>query len=379
MLFRSHTWGAANISWSVVIEQLLRAAEKMGHTTHLISINGTDGMLYWDKERLFHSMEAERALKKSGIPYDIDITFTVPRNFKDRFLRTSKTRMAIYDYESSIMPPSWKPEYRLVDFVLPGSNYVADMFRRNGCPEEKIKVVHHGVDLDVFNPNIAPAQLPTEKKFKFLCLGEPHYRKQIDKLIQVYCGTFTSDDDVTLILKTKFFKVGDNRKMFEVDLRHVVKEIKDRMGAKMPEIRVIQNRLDNIASLFTACDAFALMTASEGWGMPFLEALACNLVVIAPRHGGQLDFLNDSNSILCNTGVRAARPQEQYWGGSRGAVVGNPDEEHFASLMREVYSNHEEIKGRLSSNMQSTVKEFTWEKAVEKIIDIAKSSGRLGE
>jgi len=377
MLFRSYTWGAANISWSVVMEELLRAAEDMGHTTHLISTNGTQGMLYWNEQKLLQSMQAERELQRRNIPYDIDITFTVPRNFPQRFLNNSKVKMAIYDYESSIMPKEWKNFYHLVDFVLPGSQYVAEMFKRNGCPEEKIKVVHHGVDLNVFNPSIEPLSLPTQKGFKFLCIGEPHYRKQIDKLLQVYCNTFTSDDDVTLILKTKIFNTGDTRKVFEMDLRPVLAELKSKMGNKMPEIKIIQKRFDNIASLYTACDAFVLMTASEGWGMPYLEALACNLPVIAPRHGGQLDFLNDDNAILCDTGTRKARDQEQYWGRSPGAVVGSPDEGHYSQLMREMYENHTEIKNRLRPHMENTVKDFTWAKAVEKIINIAKTTGRI--
>ena len=377
MKFRSYTWGAADLSWSVVMEELLHTAEGLGHSVDFISTNGTKGMLHWNERRNLAAIASERDMLKRGMPYDIDIVFTVPQNFPSRFLHSSKVKMALYDYESSHMPAQWKQYYKLVDFVLPSSNYVADMFRRNGCPEEKIKVVHHGIDLNIFNPNATKITLPTDKKFKFLCVSAPHYRKQLPELLDVYCKTFSSDDDVSLILKTKIFKQGDKIEPFEVDLRVHFKKLMQKYGKRMPEIKVLTNRIDNMASLYTSCDAFALMTASEGWGMPFLEAIACGMPVIAPRFGGQLDFLNDQNAILTKCGIRKAIPQEQYWGITPGATTGNPDPVDFSNAMKNMYHNYESIKQKLYSNMLDSAKNFTWEKAVDKIITLAKSTGRV--
>lgn len=370
MLIRSNTWGAATISWSVVMEELLWSAKKKGHTAHLISTNGVKGTKYWTEKQLISDIEQERKNRTKNIPYDIDITFTVPQNFPQRFLKNSKHKMAIYDYESSHMPASWKKYYGLVDYVLPGSNYVGEMFARNGCPREKIVPVHHGVDLNVFNPEVEPLKLVTDKKVKMLCVGEPHYRKQIDKLLKLYCKTFTNKDDITLILKTKIFKPGEEKKTFEVDLRKTISDLKKKHGKSIPEFKILNKRIDNIASLYTACDFFGLMTASEGWGMPFLEAMACGLPVIAPNFGGQLDFLNKDNAILTKCGKRLALPQEQYWGRTKGATTGNPDEDDFARQMVNLYKNHKEIKEKLMPHMMKTVPEFTWDKALDKIVSL---------
>lgn len=379
MKIRSFTWGAADLSWSVVMEELLHTAELNGHHVDFISTNGTKGMMYWNEKRNSDAMLSERQMMRKGLQYDLDIVFTVPQNFPQRFLKSSKVKMALYDYESSHMPAHWSRFYHLVDFVIPSSNYVADMFRRNGCPEEKIKVVHHGIDLNIFNTEAPPASLPTEKKFKFLCVAAPHYRKQIPQLLDIYCRTFSNKDDVCLVLKTKIFKDGDEIKPFEVDLRKTLSSLSKKYGGSIPEIQVVTNKIDNMASLYTACDAFALMTASEGWGMPFLEAMACGLTVIAPKFGGQLDFLNDKNAILTNCGVRKALKQEQYWGVTPGATTGDPDPIDFGSKMRLVYENNQIISDRLRPEMASTVPNFTWESAWEKIRDIAKSTGRIVE
>lgn len=379
MKIRSLSWGEANISWSVVIEELLYAAENMGHDVCFLSTNGYKGMKYWTgKKGLEQDVKQRKFIREGGV-FDLDLTYTVPQNFPQRFLTKSKKKMAIYAYESSIMPQHWKKFYSIVDYVLPPSQYVADMMERNGCPKDKIKVVPHGVDLSVFNPQVKPLKLNTNKSIKFLCVAEPHYRKQLDKLLKLYCETFTSNDDVCFVLKTKIFKPGEAIKGFEMDLRPLLISLKNKYKDKMPEIKVIGNRIPNIASLYAACDVFALMTASEGWGVPYLEALAMGMPVIAPRHGGQLQFLNGDNSILTKCGIRKAKPQEQYWGAHSKAVVGNPNEQDFADTMYRVYkellskSASFDLKAKYDKQQKhalATAQELTWKNAMQQIIDL---------
>ena len=363
MHVRSFSWGSNNISWSVIISELLHAAEQRGHRPVFLSTNGYKGTSYWDQDRGFQDDLYQREYLRSGQTFDLDLTYTVPQNFPERFLLGSKIKAAIYAYESSIMPEHWQKFYHLVDYVLPPSQYCAAMFARNGCPKEKIQVLPHGVDLDVFNPEtVKPAKLQTEKKFKFLCLGEPHFRKQIDKLLRLYCETFTAKDDVTLVLKTKIFSTPEDyaeRKTFEQDLKPVLTALRAKHGESMPEIIVVPGRLKNIASLYRFCDAFVLMTASEGWCVPYLEALAMGLTVIAPRHGGQLEYLNDENAILTTCGVRRARAEEQYWGGHPKATVGDPDEAAFAAAMKLVYQEKKPLAARKAAAL-ATAKRFTW-------------------
>lgn len=369
MRVRSYSWGNSDISWSVVMEELLHALEKKGNIIDFIGTNGYSGMTRWDSKKGIESeIRSLNYLKTNA--YDLDITYTLPANFYKRFETTSKVKAAIYAYESSIMPSSWSTEYKYVDLVLPPSQYCKDMFIRNGCPEEKLFVLPHGVDTGIFNPSIPSLKIKTDKRIKFLCVGEPHYRKQIDKLIELYFKTFTNKDDVCLVVKTKLFLNPQSlkeKKGFEQNLIPLIMDLQKRYGSSAPEIKVINKRLDNIASLYKACDAFVLMTASEGWGIPYLEALAMGMQVIAPRHGGQLQFLNDENSILTKCGERQARTQEQYWKSSKGAVVGAPDEQVFADHMRSLYekmlSNKSEDLIKLTNRSLAgieTAKNLSW-------------------
>lgn len=370
MKIRSYSWGAADLSWSVVIEELLHSTEELGHNVDFISTNGTAGMRYWNDARISEALINERKMQISNEPYEIDLTFTVPNNYPSRFLKNSKLKLAITDYESNPTPANWKQWYGIPDLILPGSKWVAQALIDGGCPEEKLRVLPHGVDRKLFNPTIAPHQIKTNKSFKFLCIAEPHYRKQLDLLLEVFCRTFTADDDVCLVLKTKLFKNGEEKKPYEQDLRPVLARLVRKYGAKIPEIKIITSRLPDIGPLYTACDAFVLMTAAEGFGIPFLEALACGLIVIAPRFSGQMDFLNEQNSLLCNTSWRPARATEQYWGQSLNSRVGAPDPEHFEELMLECFKNHHSIKEKLLPAAETTASNFTWENAAKKLISL---------
>ncbi len=62
------------------------------------------------------------------------------------------------------------------------------------------------------------------------------------------------------------------------------------MDARMTEAQ--------LAMLYLEADAFVLPSRGEGFGLPFLEASAHGMVVIAPERGGHRDFCGPENSVL---------------------------------------------------------------------------------
>ena len=386
-----------NHSWSFVSQYLIRAMKKVSdHDIYLKSTNNLDHFPEDLKENLLYGYhgylqqgpadylnrdrEVVRLMQNKALPeisdpngpYDIEFAYTAPIQWGRRFNKKSRMRAAIWNYESSIMPPGFHLYHMGLDYVLPSSQYCFDVFNKNGIPKDKMLVVPHGVDTEMFNPGIKPFKFKTEKKIKFLHNAIPHYRKLHERVIGGYLDAFTGDDDVCLVLKTKFINPNqkDRSKIFERDLNQLLMELYSGRN-NPPEIEVITDFVDDIGSLYTGVDAVVSMSASEGFWMPGLEALACGALVIAPDYSGQTDFLNNDNSLLVKTPKEMHAPHTmQYWSYMKDSVVGDPDTKHFSELLRRVYENPAKEKERVRESAKKTVEEFSWEAAAQMMLDI---------
>lgn len=346
-------------SWAVTMRNILTQFQNQGHKLYLASING---------ETLIPPHLKSRLNREIKIP-DLDICYTIPKNFEERFEKKSKLKLAIYNYETSKLPKMWFNTIKHVDYVLPSSQFSKEVFVNSGWPESKCIVIPHGINPTDFSGQEV-FKLQTTKSFKFLNISIPHRRKNLDLLIDAYYSTFSNQDDVCLVLKSNFDKP---KYTFEVDLEKILIEKQQkylhRIGG-LPQIEVVQDRLDNMAALYRSCDVLISASSSEGFGLPFLEALACQRVVIAPRCTGQLDFLHDQNSLLVDVDEIPAPSELQYWTPSNGATTYLPKFEALTAAMSTVYQNFDYYHKLHQNSSVLTVQKFTWENAAKKILEL---------
>jgi len=348
-------------SWAVTMRSILNEMEHE-HGLYLDSINGKE--LVGDK--LLQHFRVDKS-----ISFDLDITYTQPANFQKRFQNNSKNKFAIYNYESSVLPPQWKNSHKYVDLILPSSNYVRDIFIKAGWPEEKCYVVPHGVSSDFVNTS-TKYSLRTSKSFKFLNVSIPHYRKNIDMVIRAYYELFSEKDDVCLVIKTNLDK-KEKLLHFEYDFINMLKGIQAEFLGKrndLPQLEVVSGRVDNMAELYNACDVFVSATSSEGFGLPLLESLSRDLVVIAPGATGQIDFLNESNSLLVMAKEIPAEARYQYISYSDKATVFMPNFEDLKDKMMYAYLNFKSLKDKFSKN--KNIGKYTWKNVSNEIISLCK-------
>ncbi len=163
-----------------------------------------------------------------------------------------------------------------------------------GVPSRMIKVVAPGFDPAVFSPRGPRLELATDKRFRFLCVGEPVARKGIDVLLAAYRLAFQRDDDVCLVIKTH----GDET--FYDGIRQtdsVARAAADRDG---PEVLRISGHLseNEVAALYRSCSVGVFPYRAEGFCLPILEAMACGVPCIVPRFGACLDFCDQRNAYF---------------------------------------------------------------------------------
>jgi len=345
-------------SWAVTMRSLLKNFNDLNNNLYLKSINGLD---------LFPS-DWKEFLRDIETP-DIDISYTLPRNFEHRFKKDAKLKLAIYNYETSILPEVWRDAIKHVDYVLPSSNFSKDVFVDSGWPEDKCIVIPHGINLSDFKDS-RKVNLNNNKKFRFLNVSIPHYRKNINLLVDAYYSSFTDKDDVCLVLKTSLKKP---KNYFECDVKRQLFDVqkKYRKRRDLPLIEIVQKRYDSIVPLYNTCDVLVSATSSEGFGLPLLEALAAGMIVVAPRYSGQLDFLSNKNSLLYDYRIVKADKRYQYWRPSPGATTSMPEVSALAQSMLKAYKNHSTLKARFKKNTRETVRKFTWENAAKKILEIS--------
>lgn len=345
-------------SWAVVGAQFCLALDKLGYDLGVQCTNKETDIMY---PRLKEIIDRGNGRAHIGMGY------TIPRNLK--FLNADR-KACIYNYETTIMPPGWVKDLNAnADLVLPSSAFARQIFVQNGVQRNKIHVLPHGIDPDKYNPEVPPADVGSNK-FKFLCVAQPHARKGLDLLLQAYSEEFASTEDVMLIIKTSLV---DNRRKahYEIDVKELLNRY--RRSHAMPEVKIINEKFDNLAPFYRAADCFVLPTRSECFCLPALEAVACKCPVIITGYGGQTDFVTKSNAFLVSYKMINAPKSMQYWHFDPRGKIAEPDKDHLRVLMRYVYKNREEAHRRADLAYEQTIPRFTWENVAQEFIEIVRS------
>ena len=368
-----------NHSWSVVGWNIARALIKQGHVVHLIP---TDRFITNDKgiettePRNCHLPEDLKPyeLNSPDSIYDCQISYTAPINWGKYLRNGRKNRFAIWAYEfngPNILPPGFSKYYQFADKILPPSNYVKDIFANSNIPENKMVVIPHGISLEDYE-NKNKLKLNTKNKIKIgLPLGQLHRRKNPKDLLEAYYKAFDKNDDVCLLLKMQHQKQQQKKKLnqFDVDFNTIYNEL-NRKYKNRGQVEIITKFIPNMIEFYNTCDIIFTMSNCEGFYMPGLEALAAGKIVIAPRHGGQLDFLNDDNSILIDGSIVRAPRSYAYWSSSPYANMFKPNIDDAVEKLRNTVENYEELQQKLSPNMKSQAESMTWDKVAEQILGL---------
>jgi glycosyltransferase involved in cell wall biosynthesis len=367
-----------NHSWSIVSQNISRELIKQGHQVDLFSTNGMDhfpedlkpyvkGYLT-DGQTVTDQNYASVIGSKLDATYDMQLSYTALRNFCNYFTRGEKNRFGIWNYETTILPKAFAKHCLCVDKVIPSSNFSKKIFTDNGMAEDKQVMIPHGIHLDRFQ-NLGKYPLKTQKKYKVLCnIAQPHLRKNIPGLLNTWGKAFTKSDDVCLVLKIA--KRSPNPQ-FDVDVNDLLSNFNSRYK-NHAEVEIVSTFITDIETLYNACDVVWTMTHAECFWMPGLEGFAANKVVISPRYGGQLDFMNDENSVLIDGKIIRADNRMQYWEPSPYAAVFDPSIDQAVVKLKDVIANYDDYLKKFSPKMQEILPNYSWTKVAERFVSLCK-------
>lgn len=264
-------------------------------------------------------------------------------------------------FETDRIPDGWTELCQTMDEIWVPCQFNVETFSGGGVDLKRLRIVHPGVDTQVFRPGVAPLQIPKTRGFNFVSVFDWHERKGYDVLLRAYLREFRADEDVALILKV--YQINDPVSDLEAKLTHFIER---RVGVRLedaPPIILLNGYLPlaQMPQLYAAAQAFVLPSRGEGYGRPYMEAMSCGLPVIATRWSGQLEFMNDENGVLVDLdGVREApaNVDMEYYAEHRWA---EPSVDDLRQKMRRVITHREEALALGRRARETMVRGFDWD------------------
>ncbi|MBN2529714.1 MAG: glycosyltransferase family 4 protein [Deltaproteobacteria bacterium] len=328
----------APTSWAKVCRELVHALSQMNVDLNVFE---RKGFLY-DPQFPLPDMVTRRIT--NAFRNDVVFTFEHPSTYH---MLEGRYKVGILTYESTVVPPQWIEESnKHLDLLLVSSTFCRDIFVQCGMDDEKIDILHYGYDPKIYTPAGPKLDLTahTNRRFKFLTVASPHKRKGIETLLQAYRNAFTRDDDVVLLVKLNYIPHKKKGKPFEYrDIHGMFDDY--RKDKTAPEVILLDTFFSehDIAALYRCADCLVSATRGEGFGMVYLEALACGLPVMVTGWSGHMDFLNHENATLIDYRLRTAG-EIQYDCNSKKARIAEPDVHDFSRKLFMAMKNPKTIK-----------------------------------
>ncbi len=364
--YRGMAGNGTSHSWGIVAVNTMLEMAKLGCEFKIQSTNHSPQQFIGPLQFF--------ALKDNLPLTDIAMGYTLPNHL---IRLNGKHRIIFCNNDSSSISPSWVSLLnQRADLIIAASEFASDNLTNNNVNKDKIEIIPHGYDPDVFNPQVEPQGIQDsslDNMFKFVCVAAPHKRKNIPGLLEAFIEEFKGDEDVCLIIKTSHNSHESNAPFHE-NLDATVKDLKKRYKFDWPKIVLVTKRLDSLAGLYRYGDALILPSRAECFSMTCLEAAMCKMPVITTDLGGHTDFLNQSNSYLIDYVLEKIPKNAQYHFYNPNAYQAKPLKDDIKRLLRHVKNNQDEAKQKAEKCYLDN-KHLTWKHSAEKIIEIINNKG----
>ena len=287
------------------------------------------GMDMWFKK---NSLELYHVPKNTGVPFfhNIPVVVTIhdiiPHVFPDKYLSNILERIW---YELAI-----RVSIHRSDKILTISNFSKEeLIRYYDVDSSKIEIVSLAYN-EAFR-KIEDKSMLNDVKERYrlnnkyiLAIGGSEYRKNIQRLINVYLKNFR--DDYELIV------VGG--KWRDIDLSKKYQGENIRFITGVPE--------EDLIAIYNMASVFVFPSFYEGFGIPVLEGMACGVPVITSNVSSMPEVGGDA------------------------AIYFNPyDEKDMADKIRMVLDN-EQLRDVMVKKGLEKVKEYSWDKCARETLKV---------
>lgn len=265
----------------------------------------------------------------------------------------------VHDF-SFYLQPSWHPKERIEyfkknffinvqksDHIITGSNFSKqEIIKYLKFPEEKITVIHHGVDHNLYKVYPKKILEKTQKKFQLpksfiLFVGSIEPRKNLITLLRAYTKLSKTQKNKTSLVLVGF-KGWENKEVMNIITKE--KEHIKYLGY------VTNKELPHIYNLATI---FVYPTYYEGFGIPPLESFACGTPVIVSNVASLPEVCDDCVLYI------------------------NPDKQDELKDAIEILLKDENLQEVLREKGLKQAQKFSWEDSARKHLELFKKTINL--
>lgn len=292
---------------------------------------------------------------------------------------TGKYKILYSTIESYSIPKQFQESCDIYDEIWLTSHFSAEILKQ--YTKKPIYVISPGTDPELYNENGPRFDFSTScKKFIFLSVFGWNYRKGYDVLLKAYFDEFTSKDDVTLLIVSRYQSGQDKHHKLKIkeDIEAIMKQFPNKDLPHVMRYSKITPEKD-MPKIYRASNCFVLPARGEGFCIPPLEASLCGLPVILTNCSGQTEYMRNDNCYPIEIDKIEALPQGlmkiHYWDNQLFPKLTSVEvHENLKKTMRHVYNNYNEAKQRNKKMQKLILENFTWTNtanaAVKRLIQI---------
>ena len=280
-------------------------------------------------------------------------------------------------FETDSLPHSWLPLLEARDQVWVPSRHNVETFERCGIPAEKLRVLGGTIDFNLFHPGFEPAEIGVEDgRFVFATNFDFSERKAWTQLLRAWARAFHAADPVSLVLKTGSYWTDDAKVRERIEAF-----VRDEIGGfdRLAPLHIHTGTFPaaDLPRFYAAADAYVLASRGEGWGRPFMEAMAMGLPTIGSRWSGNLEFMNDGNSWLVD-GELVPVPDDADLINDlyRGHRWFEPDVDALAAAMRELAGDPAAARAKAAGARAELIARFGPDATAARILELAEGLAR---
>ena len=279
------------------------------------------------------TLPPDRALRYQA-PGDVNllhlnINEILPKMALDlRYVIGGRYNVAYWFWETLTMPTEYERACALLNEGWCATRFIAEIMARRGVPSEVVGLPYQLPTADEVRLDDLMQQGGVYKVvYAFDCYSSIQ-RKNPMGLVEAFYRAFGKRTDVRLILK------AGNLVKFPRFRAHL-----GSLAEQRGNITVYEESMDraSLNGLLFGADLYVSLHRSEGVGLTLLEAMALGTPCVATDYSGNLDFMDNTNSVLIPGSIEST--SEQHGPYPPGTIWCAPDLDLAADVLRSAASS----------------------------------------